>query len=1206
MDEPSPSSESSPVNLAGYLTVCTCGRGFSQLNAYANHQRTCKKRKKHLSNALAKAKEIWTARKRLCREDGCDEPAGVTPPPFANSAETMTSPAGEVLLEDSGTNNVDDPRSLAERRPRHTNHVLPQPPPPPMAEPISPPIADPPSTSDAGAQLSCMLRFFRTLPNVFGLSRQYHSKEVTTLENLTLTHSDQESQDLSMPAHVIQHDTTEAPNTFFPYPNRSSFLLGDWFWNGGIQKSQKSFKELLRIIGDADFQSEDIRATRWNSINHRLGSSAEDAEAFEGAGWKKTSISIKIPIHSRADSPGVHDYLTTDLHHRPLVSVIQEKLENEKHDELFHYQPYELLWNRGQSERPIRVHGELYTSEAFIQAHCEIQESPPEPGCDLERVIVALMFWSDATHLTSFGNSKLWPCYMFFGNESKYRRCKPSCHLCSHVAYFNHLPDSFKDFTMKHFGGKGPSADFLAHCHRELYHAQWKILLDDEFVEAYKHGIMIRCCDGIEHRFYPRILTYSADYPEKALLATIRNLGGCPCPRCLIPKSRVHNLGLSLDMKQRQTLMRIDDNARKSKVTVSRELVYDHGCGVRSSCVENLLKEHSLVPTSNAFSERLGCLGFNLFIMLVVDLMHEFELGVWKALFVHLIRILSSARPGDVLVHELDRRYRHTPTFGRNTIRKFASDASEMKKMASRDFEDLLQCAIPVFDALLPEPHNTNVLTLLCTCACWHALAKLRMHTDETLNLLDTATVTLGKQLHHFQRHTCVAFNTKELKREAEHRQRQQLRNLVQHGTGEASTSTSQTTQRPKTFNLQMYKLHALGDYSTSICNFGTTDSYSTEPGELEHRTSKARYCRTDRKDFVKQISSIERREARIHHIRDNQSPHGAVIDKEVALSPEARFHIGKSQNDPINIPLFLQMHLGDPATKDFLPKLKRFLLAKIKDILTTEDGLSHTNSSTAVTVPGSTTPTNANSEGQILIKADRMYRHNLMPQDIINPSTSHCNIMLLGHASEDSNATSEQHPYLYARILGVYHVNVTYIGPGIIRYHSHRIDFLWVRWYQYVDEGSSQCPSLDRVCFPPMAELDAFGFVDPNDILRCCHAIPQFSQHLRHLDGKGVSHCAQDQLDWKFYYINRFVDHDMFMWYQWGLGVGHTYTHTSTNRDSDADTTSAIFEDLEEEEVNLDPDQGLLSDSALESDLDEDCNEDYDSDDDAILDYEN
>ena len=46
-------------------------------------------------------------------------------------------------------------------------------------------------------------------------------------------------------------------------------------------------------------------------------------------------------------------------------------------------------------------------------------------------------------------------------------------------------------------------------------HVQWKILLDDEFLEAYKHGIVIECCDGIKRRFYPRILTYSTDYPEK-------------------------------------------------------------------------------------------------------------------------------------------------------------------------------------------------------------------------------------------------------------------------------------------------------------------------------------------------------------------------------------------------------------------------------------------------------------------------------------------------------------------------------------------------------------------------------------------------------------------------------------------------------------------------------------------------------------------
>ena len=138
------------------------------------------------------------------------------------------------------------------------------------------------------------------------------------------------------------------------------------------------------------------------------------------------------------------------------------------------------------------------------------------------------------------------------------------------------------------------------------------------------------------------------------------------------------------------------------------------------------------------------------------------------------------------------------------------------------------QCSIPALEALLPEPHNKDVLTLLFTCAHWHALAKLRMHTDETLDLLDTATVKLGKQLRHFQEHTCGAFKTQELRREAERRQRRQSQNLVSNG--ETTASTHQTARRPKTFNLQTYKLHALGDYSTSIRKFGTTDSYSTEP----------------------------------------------------------------------------------------------------------------------------------------------------------------------------------------------------------------------------------------------------------------------------------------------------------------------------------------------------------------------------------------
>jgi hypothetical protein len=40
-------------------------------------------------------------------------------------------------------------------------------------------------------------------------------------------------------------------------------------------------------------------------------------------------------------------------------------------------------------------------------------------------------------------------------------------------------------------------------------------MLDDEFLHAYEHGVVLECIDGIRRRVYPRIFTYSADYPEK-------------------------------------------------------------------------------------------------------------------------------------------------------------------------------------------------------------------------------------------------------------------------------------------------------------------------------------------------------------------------------------------------------------------------------------------------------------------------------------------------------------------------------------------------------------------------------------------------------------------------------------------------------------------------------------------------------------------
>jgi hypothetical protein len=111
-----------------------------------------------------------------------------------------------------------------------------------------------------------------------------------------------------------------------------------------------------------------------------------------------------------------------------------------------------------------------------------------------------------------------------------------------------------------------------------------------------------------------------------------------------------------------------------SRVEAARRLIYDLAKPITGAGVDGLLKEFSGVPTKvssllfqrnsplilpilkNAFVERLGP-AFNPSDMLVVDLLHEFELGVWKAFFTHLIRILYAAGDGtDRLVIELDKR----------------------------------------------------------------------------------------------------------------------------------------------------------------------------------------------------------------------------------------------------------------------------------------------------------------------------------------------------------------------------------------------------------------------------------------------------------------------------------------------------------------------------------------------------------------------
>ena len=160
-------------------------------------------------------------------------------------------------------------------------------------------------------------------------------------------------------------------------------------------------------------------------------------------------------------------------------------------------------------------------------------------------------------------------------------------------------------------------------------------------------------------------------------------------------------------------------------------------------------------------------------------------------------------------------------------------------------------------------------MTLLFRLAEWHALAKLRMHTESTLSYMESATVILGRELRRFRDTTCSAFSTTELPKEARAQVRKESRKQAKASTSNMLAEMSDiprvlsdtmeiemsnisaesaivlpeiaeiTFTKPsnkkakKKFNLSTYKFHAIADYPRTIRMFGPTDSYSTQTVRL-------------------------------------------------------------------------------------------------------------------------------------------------------------------------------------------------------------------------------------------------------------------------------------------------------------------------------------------------------------------------------------
>ena len=276
----------------------------------------------------------------------------------------------------------------------------------------------------------------KTAMNSFGLFRQYlfHPSydpdsfvNPSDLSNLAGTRD-------TLPPPVSKATNRKPP---WPFANMSVWRLMDWMNTGGKSKSEGEVNRLVNgVLKAPDFRTEDLHRFSAHHENECLD--IADKTNYLEDGFQVTSITIEVPTGKSDNLLAPHTYSVPGLHCRKLLNVIKAVFQDPLSHQ-FHLTPFSLMHQSPITGEEQRVYGELYNSDEFIKEHKRVQNrSPPapdDPMCKLEKVIAALMFWSDATHLANFGTAKLWPIYLFFGNLSKYIRSRPSSGACNHLAY---------------------------------------------------------------------------------------------------------------------------------------------------------------------------------------------------------------------------------------------------------------------------------------------------------------------------------------------------------------------------------------------------------------------------------------------------------------------------------------------------------------------------------------------------------------------------------------------------------------------------------------------------------------------------------------------------------------------------------------------------------------------------------------------------
>lgn len=439
---------------------------------------------------------------------------------------------------------------------------------------------------------------------------------------------------------------------------------------------------------------------------------------------------------------------------------------------------------------------------------------------------------SDQTHLTNFsGDKKAWPVYITIGNLLSARRNSPGSMAVLLLALLPVPPKLSKSKADQR--QRQINADTL----QDVFELIFAPLQDVALA-----GVPIDCADGKVRRCFPILSAWLADHMENVALHGIKSNA---CPKCEVP---THELGSNAKNYRARDYARYQRYNRESQ-SLGSDSDDGHVICDNLGIGQNIFHRLHRVSASDLHKP---------------DMLHTVYLGLFK----HMMDWIQGFLKKHGRLQAFDDVWKALPPYPGFFVPKKAY--REVTQWQGKEMRNLGRCILGVLAVALNQPAAAQAIPFKRALGCVRALvdfnmmAQYRSHTSDTIAYMEDYLDQFHKLKDIFlefrvtkRTQAKVDKQRKEIRRQrvlvSERVAPSERRRIRDNDRDEENEFRMDMIQGESHFNF--VKMHLISHFCDHIRQFGNIPMYSTEIGELAHKTQiKDGWRQSNKNDAARQI----------------------------------------------------------------------------------------------------------------------------------------------------------------------------------------------------------------------------------------------------------------------------------------------------------------------------------------------------------------